>query len=376
MRLRSLQPKEAPPGQRTCRGRRAPARPRPRSAQPLIRHPDATGSTTAVPPRSSSTTAPSPLDGPGPTRGGRATAQSFLTSRVATLQVLRKSTEGLTHERHDTDHFRPDLGRLPHSRRRFECLGVGNRTGTGSAGRGPDRGLCRSGPVGDRLSFRDHRGREPCRSRPSGRRPQSVYCFAVSFITLATSIIGSAVVASGVVRLVGIPSGSITNSVVRTIVVGGLVTVISLVLLITHLRRALVLARAEDAVPSPSQRIGQSYVSAVAFVSVLSLLVISVVATYLTSHGPVLASSVPSGVGDPRRASWSLRSIWESSPVWSSVPTATSYRPDCICFTDVATRVRHNRLRRGQRARRGRLLCNARPTAPECSVCRRPVRPL
>jgi hypothetical protein len=116
---------------------------------------------------------------------------------------------------------------------------------------------------------------------PSGRRPQSVYCFAVSFITLSTSIIGSAFVVSGVVRLVGSHSGSITNSVARTIVIGGLVTLISLVLLITHLRRGVVLARAEDAVPSPSQRIGQSYVAAVAFVSILSLLVIGVVATYL-----------------------------------------------------------------------------------------------
>lgn len=116
---------------------------------------------------------------------------------------------------------------------------------------------------------------------PSGRRPQSVYYFAVSFITLSTSIIGSAVVVSGVVRLVGSHSGSITNSVARTIVIGGLVTLISLFLLITHLRRGLVLARAEDAVPSPSQRIGQSYVSAVAFVSILSLLVIGVVAAYL-----------------------------------------------------------------------------------------------
>jgi hypothetical protein len=116
---------------------------------------------------------------------------------------------------------------------------------------------------------------------PRGRRPQSVYYFAVSFITLSTSIIGSAVVVSGVVRLVGSHSGSITNSVARTIVLGGLVTLISLFLLITHLRRGLVLARAEDAVPSPSQRVGQSYVSAVAFVSVLSLLVIGVVAAYL-----------------------------------------------------------------------------------------------
>jgi hypothetical protein len=116
---------------------------------------------------------------------------------------------------------------------------------------------------------------------PSGRRPQSVYCFAVSFITLSTSIIGSAVVVSGVVRLVGSHSSSITNSVARTIVLGGLITLISLVLLLTHLRRGLVLARATDAGPTPSQRIGQSYVAAVAFVSILSLLVVGVVATYL-----------------------------------------------------------------------------------------------
>src|ERR1700691_2434001 len=69
---------------------------------------------------------------------------------------------------------------------------------------------------------------------PSGRRPQSVFYFAVSFVTLSTSIIGSAVVVSGVVRLVGSHSGSITDSVARAIVIGGLITLISLVLLITH----------------------------------------------------------------------------------------------------------------------------------------------
>jgi hypothetical protein len=115
---------------------------------------------------------------------------------------------------------------------------------------------------------------------PSGRRPQSVYYFAVSFITLVASILGSAVVVVGIVRLIGRHSGSITDSVARTIVIGGLITGVSLVLLITHLRRGLVLARAEDA-PSPSRRVGQSYVSAVAFLSIISLLVASVVAIYL-----------------------------------------------------------------------------------------------
>jgi hypothetical protein len=116
---------------------------------------------------------------------------------------------------------------------------------------------------------------------PSGRRPQSVYYFAVSFITLATSIIGSAVVVIGLVRLVGHHSGSITNSTARTVVIGGLIALVSLFLLVTHLRRGLVLARAEDVLPSPSQRVGQSYVAAVAFVAMLTLLVTGVVIAYL-----------------------------------------------------------------------------------------------
>jgi len=116
---------------------------------------------------------------------------------------------------------------------------------------------------------------------PSGRRPQSVYYFAVSFITLTTTIIGSAVVVIGLVRLVGHHSGSITNSTARTVVIGGLIALVSLFLLVTHLRRGLMLARAEDVLPSPSQRVGQSYVAAVAFVAMLTLLVTGIVIAYL-----------------------------------------------------------------------------------------------
>ena len=116
---------------------------------------------------------------------------------------------------------------------------------------------------------------------PSGRRPQAVYYFAVSFITLATTIVGSAVVVVGLVQLMGHHSGSINNPVARTVVVGGLIALISLFLLVTHLRRGLMLARAEDVMPSPSQRVGQSYVAAVAFVSMLTLLVTGIVIAYL-----------------------------------------------------------------------------------------------
>lgn len=116
---------------------------------------------------------------------------------------------------------------------------------------------------------------------PSGRRPQSVFYFAVSFVTLATTVLGSAVVLSGVVVLVGNHSHSVSNPAARAILFGGLVTVVSAVLLSLHLRRGLALARADGAVQGPSQRVGQSYVSSVAFVSVLSLLVLGVFSLYL-----------------------------------------------------------------------------------------------
>jgi hypothetical protein len=116
---------------------------------------------------------------------------------------------------------------------------------------------------------------------PTGRRPQSVYLFAVSFVTITTSIIGSFVVVAALVQLVGAHSASITNSVARAAVIGGLITLVSLTLLVVHLRRGLVLARADSGSSSPSRRVGQSYVSAVAFVAILSVLFTTVVSVYL-----------------------------------------------------------------------------------------------
>ena len=129
---------------------------------------------------------------------------------------------------------------------------------------------------------------------PSGRRPQSVFYFAVSFLTLATTVLGSAVVVSGVVVLVGNHSNSVSNAAARAILFGGLVTLVSAFLLTLHLRRGLALARADSASQGPSQRVGQSYVSSVAFVSVLSLLVLGVFSVYLifAIAGPGLFGSL------------------------------------------------------------------------------------
>jgi len=82
---------------------------------------------------------------------------------------------------------------------------------------------------------------------PSGRRPQSVYFFAVSFVTLLTSVIGSTVVVAATVQLIGHHPSSIDNEVARAVVLGGLITVVSAYLLINHLGRGVAIG------PGPSR---------------------------------------------------------------------------------------------------------------------------
>lgn len=116
---------------------------------------------------------------------------------------------------------------------------------------------------------------------PSGRRPQAVYCFAVSFVTIGATILGSTVVVVALVQLIGQHSGSITNSVARASVIGGLIAVISALLLSAHLRRGLEAARAPQPEANPSRRVGQSYAAAVGFVSVATLLLTAILSIYL-----------------------------------------------------------------------------------------------
>jgi hypothetical protein len=116
---------------------------------------------------------------------------------------------------------------------------------------------------------------------PSGRRPQSVYYFAVSFVTIGATILGSTLVVEALVQLIGQHSGSIANSVARASVIGGLITVISAFLLSAHLRPGLEAARSPQPETNPSRRVGQSYAAAVAFISVSTLLFSAILSIYL-----------------------------------------------------------------------------------------------
>ena len=115
----------------------------------------------------------------------------------------------------------------------------------------------------------------------------------MSFVTLAATVLGSAVVVSGVVVLVGTDSHSLSNPAARAILFGGLVTIISVFLLTLHLRRGLALARA-DRNPRARPSASVKDFSSVAFVSVLSLLVLGVFSVYLifAIAGPGLFGSL------------------------------------------------------------------------------------
>ena len=114
---------------------------------------------------------------------------------------------------------------------------------------------------------------------PTGRRPQSVYFFAVSFVTLVTAIMGSIVIVVSMVQLIGHHGGSVVDAPSRADVLGALIMLVSFFLLRTHLRQGVALVGPDAS--SPSRRVGQSYVSAVSFLSMVVLLFASVAVAYL-----------------------------------------------------------------------------------------------
>jgi hypothetical protein len=114
---------------------------------------------------------------------------------------------------------------------------------------------------------------------PTGRRPQSVYYFAVSFVTLVTTILGTIVVVFSLVQLIGNHGPGLGDATARSAVLGALIALASGFLLRTHLQRGVSLIGSDAT--NPSKRVAQSYVSAISFFSVLILLAATIVALYL-----------------------------------------------------------------------------------------------
>lgn len=112
----------------------------------------------------------------------------------------------------------------------------------------------------------------------SGRRPLAVYFFGMSFISVFLTLFGTYAIVLGLVQLIGTHEQTIVqplsvhpvgDAVARVVVISGLVVLVGVVLLTTHLRRGLALPEWKYGVYGPVGRVAQSYAAAVCFVGVL-----------------------------------------------------------------------------------------------------------
>ncbi len=140
---------------------------------------------------------------------------------------------------------------------------------------------------------------------PSGRRPQSVYFFIVSFVTITVATSASALIVGSILGLTASHPTSVGHVLIRLLVISALLTAVSLVLFTLHMRRGLLFARGESAA-GPSRRVGQSYVSIVAFVSIMVMLVAGVFSIYL-----LLSLIAPGAFGSFGGRAWTLRILIE-----------------------------------------------------------------
>jgi hypothetical protein len=78
------------------------------------------------------------------------------------------------------------------------------------------------------------------RSEPDerGMRPQSVYLFGMSFVTLQLTFAGSVLIVTSLISLIAPHVSPLTNSVARAVVIGGLIVVLAGLTLVLHLGRA------------------------------------------------------------------------------------------------------------------------------------------
>ena len=114
-----------------------------------------------------------------------------------------------------------------------------------------------------------------------GMRPQSVYMFGMSFVTLQLTFAGSVVIVTSIFSVIAPHVAPLTNSIARAIVIGGLFVVLAGGTLLLHLGRGVETARGDGGVNGPNLRVMQSYAALVGFIYFLQLLIALAVAIYL-----------------------------------------------------------------------------------------------
>jgi hypothetical protein len=116
---------------------------------------------------------------------------------------------------------------------------------------------------------------------PRGLRPQSVYLFGMSFVTLMVTYTGTTLVVTSLLSFIGSHSSPIADGVARTVVIGGILVLIGGGALAFHGRKGIGNARGDGTPDGPNARILHTYASVVTFVFTVTLLVTFGVAVYI-----------------------------------------------------------------------------------------------
>jgi len=124
---------------------------------------------------------------------------------------------------------------------------------------------------------------------PTGKRPLAAYLFGGSFVTLAITYAALVSLAFTIIDLLGShssdPSSHAVNaysdSVVRSLVLGTIVTLIAGYAYLIHRKRGIALAESDDDASSPSKRVLRGYVAAISFLTTVIVILGSIAFFYV-----------------------------------------------------------------------------------------------
>jgi hypothetical protein len=133
---------------------------------------------------------------------------------------------------------------------------------------------------------------------PRGMRPQTVYLFGMSFVTLQLTFAGSVLIMTAIFSLIAPHFSPMGNAVAREVVIGGLFVVIAGSVWVLHLRRGIATAGGDVGPVRPNTRVMNSYAGVVAFIYVLELIFSFGMAVYLLFA--LIAPGVFGSVGSSR----------------------------------------------------------------------------
>ncbi len=131
-----------------------------------------------------------------------------------------------------------------------------------------------------------------------GQRTHSVYRFGMSFVSLQLTFAGSVLIVTSVFSVIAPHFVPLTNSIARSVVIGGLLVVLFGAVLLLHLGRGIETARGDGDISGPNLRVMQSYAGVVSFIYLLQLIVSLAVAIYLVFA--LVAPGVFGSIGSQR----------------------------------------------------------------------------